>query len=135
MSSVLRRPAQIPARIPYFVVVGNIDSEEGYTLSQAPILDLSGATTLSGLNTFVNVDDMATYFTAVTDETLEGKLLKDLGQEIIIVDDASNHVARYRNVLRVNGGSTEGIATVGGGNLLVRVWAADGTNVFVARTG
>ena len=134
MSSVLRRFAQIPARIPYFVVVGNIDSE-GYTLSQAPILDLSGATTLSGLNTFVNIDEMATYFTDVTDESLEGKLLKDLGQEIIIVDDDGNHVARYRNVLRVNGASTEGIATVGGANLLVRVWAADGTNVIVARTG
>jgi hypothetical protein len=133
MSSVLRRPAQIPARIPYFVTVDSTDAESA-TLADAPALDLSGATTLSGLNTFVNVADMATYFTANT-SIVAGRLLKDLGQEIIIVDDASNYVARYRNVLVVNGASTEGIATVGGANVLVRVWAADGTNVVVARTG
>ena len=133
MSSVLRRPAQIPARIPYFITVETTDTEGG-ALADAPALDLSGATTVASLQTFVNVGDMATYFTAHT-TTGSGRLLKDLGQEIIIVDDDGNHVARYRNALIVNGASTEGIATVGGGNILVRVWAADGTNVVVARTG
>jgi hypothetical protein len=61
-----------------------------------------------------------------------GRLLKDLGQEIIIVDDASNHVARYRHVLLMDNINAEGVSGI---HFLARTWAADGTNVVVARTG
>jgi hypothetical protein len=135
MSSVLRHFAQIPARIPYFVVTGTFDTEDpDLPLVEAPALDLSGATTIASLNTFVNEADMNTYFTQMT-TSYNGRLLKDLGQEIIIVDSNNSYVARYRHVLLLNGAASEGVDAVPGTSFLVRVWAADGTNVEVARTG
>ena len=133
MSSVLRAFDQIPARVKYFLVTGTFDTEAG-PLVEASALDLSGATTIASLNTFVGEADMATYFTArTTDYT--GRLLKDLGQEIIIVNTAGLHVARYRHALLLNNATAEGVDGVPGTSFLVRVWAADGTNVDVARTG
>jgi hypothetical protein len=135
MSSVLRRIAQIPARIPYLLVTGTFDTTEApVALVDAPALDLSGATTIASLNTFVNVADMGAVFTQMT-TSYSGRLLKDLGQEIIIVNDAGLHVARYRHALLLNGAASEGVDGVPGTSFLVRVWAADGTNVEVARTG
>ena len=135
MSSVLRRFAQIPPRIPYFLVTGSFDTDGPVDLDDAPALDLSGATTIASLNTFVLDASMNTYFTQMTNSSYTGRLLKDLGQEIIIVNDASLHVARYRHALLVNGSGSEGVDAVPGTSFLVRVWAADGTNVEVARTG
>jgi hypothetical protein len=133
MSSTLRHHAQIAPRIGYFIALSSTDTEGG-ELVDAPALDLSGATTLTSLNTFVNSADMATYFTQ-NSAIGQGQLLKDLGQEIIIVDDSSNYVARYRNVLVVNGPGSEGIAASQTANVLVRVWAANGSGVVVSRTG
>jgi hypothetical protein len=131
MSSALRRFAQIPPRIGYFLVAGSFDFEGPDDLIDAPALDLSGSTTIASLNTFVNEAVMGAYFTQMS-TSYSGRLLKDLGQEIIIVDDANNHVARYRHVLLMDNINAEGVSGI---HFLVRTWAADGTNVVVARTG
>ena len=132
MSSALRRFAQIPPRIGYFLVTGTFDTEGPVDLIDAPALDLSGTTTIASLNTFVNVADMGANFDQMS-TSYSGRLLKDLGQEIIIVDANSNHVARYRHVLLMDNAAAEGIGA--SRNFLVRTWAADGNNVQVARTG
>lgn len=69
-----------------------------------------------------------------------GVLLKDLGRQVVIVDASANHLAVYREVQRVNGPATEGVGAPVGvdgpyGTFFVKVWAADGSNVLVARTG
>jgi hypothetical protein len=133
MSSVLRSLAQIAPRIGYFVALQSSDTEGG-AIADAPVLGLSGETMLADVESFVNVDDMPSLF--VQDSTInQGRLLKDLGREIIIVDDESRHVARYRTVLYLNNAAAEGIATVRAPTRLVRVWAANGQGVIVARTG
>ena len=133
MSSVRRAFDQIPSRVKYFLVTETFDIS-GVAIEDAPALDLSGAPTIASLNTFVNVANMGTYFAKrLTDDS--GRLLKDLGQEIIIVNDAGQHVARYRHALRLGNAAAEGVDGVPGTSFLVRVWAADGTNVVVVRTG
>lgn len=134
MSSVLRAFDQTPSRVKYFLVTDTFDTE-GVTLETAPALNLVGATTIASLNTFVNQDDLATYFTINTTPDRTGRLLKDLGQEIIIVNTAGQHVARYRHALALDGAGSEGVDGVPGTSFLVRVWAADGTGVLVNRTG
>lgn len=69
-----------------------------------------------------------------------GVLLKDMGRQVVIVDAMANHLAVYREVQRVNGAATEGVGAPVGvdgpyGTFFVKVWAADGSNVLVARTG
>ena len=131
MSSTLRRFAQIPVRVGYFVALSSTDGE--YSLTDAPALTLKAGVSLSDLNTFVMADDASDVLDYGS--FAESALLKDLGQEIILVDSANNHVARYRNMLVVNGPAAEGIDAPQSANVLVRVWAAAGNNVIVARTG
>jgi hypothetical protein len=70
-----------------------------------------------------------------------GDLLKDLGREVAVVNAEGAHVARYREVQRVNGLSTEGVdgpvdpQDSAYGCFFVKVWAADGSGVKVVRTG
>lgn len=131
MSSTLRRFAQVPVRTGYFVALSGTDGP--YDLIDAPALALKEGVSLSDLNTFVMIDDVADVLDFAS---FDGSaLLKDLGQEIILVDSANNYYARYRNVLVVNGAASEGIAAPQTANILVRVWAAAGDNVLVARTG
>lgn len=134
MSSVLRAFDQTPSRVKYFLVTGSFDPEGTVPIVTAAALDLSGATTIASLNTFVNQADMATYFIQMTNG-YNNRLLKDLGQEIIIVNNVGQYVARYRHALLLGNAAAEGVDNVPGTSFLVRVWAADGTNVQVARTG
>ena len=138
MSSVLKSYSQIPVRAKYLIVivdsngglegVGN-DGVSAFSLDPGVLHDL-GSMALAGV-----VEDESTIsFLRV------GDLFKDLGRQITILDtDGATHLAVYRQVQLVDGPATEG---VGGGdangfnaNIFLRVWAADGKNVVVVRTG
>lgn len=134
MSSVLRHADTIPAQIRYFLAIEDFNPTE-------PV----GR---------IDISDPAVVFeggypgTIVVEETLTaaypgfsaGNLLKDLGREFILVNTAGVHLARYRQVQRVNGPTTEGVGPAIGsdgpyGCFFVKVWSADGLNVYVTRTG
>lgn len=139
MTSVLRTYAQIPARIRYFITTSayvppepfgfvgfNIPNNEGDYDPTFYISPYPGPIVSGTIGPVEYVDLSA------------GELLKDLGQQIVFTDVNNNHRAIYRRVQRVNGADSEG---VGGslfdsyGSFYVKVWDAQGTGVYVARTG
>lgn len=62
-----------------------------------------------------------------------GVLFRDLGRQITIVDAANITLALYRETMPMDNSLTEGVGTYQ--SIWVRVWAADGSGVRVARLG
>ena len=65
-----------------------------------------------------------------------GALLKDLGRQIVVYSDSlpgSLHTAVYRQVLLVDGATSEGVGSQA--PFYVKVFSAAGTGVGVVRTG
>jgi hypothetical protein len=135
MSSVLRYPGQIPARIRYFLAVQSYTPQD-----QEGTIDSgdSAITFPDGYTASIVVEDSLTvnYVAFST-----GDLLKDLGRNVIVVDSENRHIARYREVQRVNGADTEGVngrvdpLDSAYGCFFVKTWSADGLGVYVVRTG
>jgi hypothetical protein len=140
----MRSFAQIPARIKYFIgildfpggsgsgVVFDYDETIQLPTYPGPILTLAEfQTKYTGIYLYPGVST--------------GELLKDMGQQFIITDDAFNHRAIYRRVQRVRGVDSEGVGgdpTTGWNTFYVKVWDADDAAVsvpskpvVVARTG
>lgn len=122
MTSVLRKYAQIDARVRFFTTLTDIS---GIVLSvTSPIMSV----------TQFALADISEVFVPVA------SVLKDMGSSITVYDNTqpgSPHVAVYRRVQLVNGPDTEG---VGGSppdyqTFYVLTWSADGLGVGVARTG
>lgn len=136
MSSTLRNFSQIPVRTKYFLTVSAFT--QGQVTANPPNYDDPAIYFVNGYpGPIINENDMlsVTYPLFGT-----GKLLKDLGRQVTIVNDAGAHVAVYCEVQRVNGAGTEGVGpqvTPDGpyGTFFIKVWSADGSNVLVARTG
>lgn len=144
MSSNLRAFAQIPSTSRYLEVVRSV-ALGGITvpsdmaafiindmtdLARAGDIVVEGTSQITGRG--VNV--------AVVNQDLSGSLgalYKDLGRQILIMDSSRRHVALFRQVQRVDGVGSEGVdaANPWASNIFVKVWAADSTNVVVARTG
>jgi hypothetical protein len=139
MSSVLKSYSQIPVRVKYLIAVADDDGAKigvgadgvsAFTLDPGTFLSLGSIATESVVEA---LPDNSQY-------TLEaGNLFKDLGRQITILDaDNATHLAVYRQVQLVSGAGSEGVADDAPSyeaNIFVRVWAADGKNVVVARTG
>ena len=135
MSSARRFPDQIPARIRYFRAILSYDPPE-----PTGAID-PGDSAITFPNGYaasiVREDSLTVNYVAFA----TGDLLKDLGRTVIIVDSEDRHLARYREVQRVNGTSTEGVGPVvdpldsAYGCFFVKTWSADGQGVYVVRTG
>ena len=130
MSSILRHVAQIPVRTVFFLVLQDVSAGASASESSALTLDAPWPGPGTTVRDATTLDDNATPV-ALT----QGALYRDLGRQIIVADDTNMgaHVAHYRAALLVNGASTEGVGAFQ--EVYLRIWAADGTGVVVARTG
>jgi hypothetical protein len=134
MSSVLRHTDTIPAQIRYFLTT------DSYAAPQSPGEADTGDSTLVFIDGYPGaiIEEGSVPANYVSFDA--GVLLKDLGRSVILTNAAGAHLARYRQVQRVNGATTEGVGPAIGldgpyGCFFVKVWSADGTGVLVARTG
>jgi hypothetical protein len=135
MASAQRALSQIPPRVQYLRAIQSYTptEPEGFIDPGDDAITFSnGFTTTIILEESLSVNYVA--FAA-------GDLLKDLGREVAVVNAEGAHMARYREVQRVNGPSTEGVdgpvdpQDSAYGCFFVKVWAADGSGVKVVRTG
>ncbi len=139
MSSVLRHVAQIPSRVKYFLVTdeevatGDVPETGAFSMDAGNYAVVGSMISIAAFNALgsssrIDVDPSPGAFD-------DGALLKDMGRQITIFDGTvagQPHIAVYREVQRVNGTAT---APAWNSTLFVKVWAADGTNVGVIRTG
>ncbi|NCY25271.1 MAG: hypothetical protein EBX37_10535 [Alphaproteobacteria bacterium] len=140
MTSILRSPSQIGVREKYLIAVADVSAGSGVAANGVGAFDLS-----SGF--FVGSVALASQVTGATGfaprattggkQIVAGELFRDMGRSITVVDADGNHLALYRNVQLVSGADTEGVLNAAdyGANIYVRVWAADGDNIGVARLG
>jgi len=138
MTSVLRRVDQIPPRIRYLLVVAD------------PLMDISTNYSSPGVSaftvpqgTFGPIDQIADGPLAPTATFVSpsvGTLYRDLGRSLYVYDQLGAgglQLAIYRQVMRVNGVSSEGVpqTMMSGPSLYIKTWAASGEGVIVTRTG
>jgi hypothetical protein len=153
MSSTLRRFSQIPVRTKYLIGFGTTSDVQGST---GAIFGNDGASVIRVTNgAYLSIGAVATT-TEITAKALaagatisaylpntliNGVLFKDMGRQVTVYNSAlpgDLHIATYRECQLVNGGGSEGVEDADpeyGADYYVRVWAADGTGVAVARTG
>jgi hypothetical protein len=135
MASVLRSYAQVPSQVRYFLTT------DAYVAPGSPGVADVGDSTLVFIDGYPGsiIEEgsvVANYVSFGANE-----LLKDLGRSVTITNAASAHIARYRQVQRVNGPTTEGVGPIvdtydgSYGCFYVKVWSADGQGVLVVRTG
>jgi hypothetical protein len=158
MSSILRKFSQIPVRTKYLLVMAdpeagdNVPTDgERFGVFGASILQVTNGTflNLTSTNTVAGITAAVTAAGATVTPivntliplvTYTGRLFKDLGRELTVYDPSvagDLHVATYRECQLVNGAAYEGVVDADGygADYYVRVWAADGANVVVGRTG
>lgn len=132
MSANLRTVAQIPARVKYLVAAA------AGTSGSDPLTadDTFAFSCAEGVITSSLISSAALPAGTTNESYAVGDLFKDLGRQVTIYDDTSKlHLVTYRQVQRINGAGSEGVATTYGTAFFVRVWAASGAGVRVARTG
>ena len=122
---MLRAPSQIPIRAKF--LIATTASVSGQSDAESSVLSLTGGFDSIMLAADVNSNFAATTFSA-------GALFRDLGRQVMVVDAAGAHLALYREAMPQANAAAEGIATIGG-SVWLRVWAADGAAVRVARLG
>ena len=136
MSSSSRYPDQIPARAGYFRAIQSYISSE----PEEGLVD-PGDSAITFPNGYTSSIVLLESIVVNYVDFAAGDLLKDLGRSVTIVDAEGRHIARYREVQRVNGLSTEGVGPVvdsldsAYGCFFVKTWSADGQGVYVVRTG
>jgi hypothetical protein len=134
MTSILRRPSQIPVRVKYLLTVADISGISGEMISQADCF----ADSPQSYSPYSVIDDFMLEESMIV-ELFTGALLKDLGRTLVIKDAITNdHLAIFRHVQIQQGAESEGVGgstADGWGSIWVKVWAADGTGVGVVRTG
>lgn len=123
MSSALRRYAQIPTDVKYFMLL--VANPEVFDQSGTvfPVMDTSSL--------------VVTLFPRIT-TILAGTQLKDLGRTITRYNPTTRlHDAIYRQVMLVNGFSTEGVSSQPTDIFYIKTWSADYDSQVarVARTG
>jgi hypothetical protein len=151
MSSTLRKFSQIPVRTKYLLLVSpsvepesDISNGDLFGTGGVSIVRVTG-TSIRGIGPTATVDQITMYATEygadmIAYATEAGTLFKDMGRQLTVYDstiDGDLHVATYRECQSVAGSASEGVIenTLYGANYWIRVWAADGSNVVVARTG
>ena len=151
MSSALRSPSQFGVRVKYLIGLGLVAcGNDGPAGAQ---FDVSGASVIRVTNgLFTSIETVATP-AQITDaaadaisvqycvegaQSIAGVLFKDMGRSLTVVDATTGaRIALYRECQLVAGGP-EGVpedSPAYGANYYVRVWAADGKGVAVARLG
>ena len=149
MSSVTKSFSQIPVQTKFLTCFKDISGAEtagagvgadGYA---AFILDSGEFLNITSIATQDDVENAAGFAVrgggGNANQLSAGQLFKDLGRQITVLSntDAATHLALYRQVQLVSGATTEGVPddAAYSANIYVRVWAADGQNVRVARLG
>lgn len=122
----MRAPTQIPVRTKFFLGISNTGG--GGALSSAALRVAPGQ----------SVKDVMTVaeFNAATQglSIVVGRVYRDLGRQITVVDSANRRIIVWRCVQEQLDASAEG-ASLSTTDIYVRVWAADGAYVDVARLG
>ena len=124
MSSVLRASSQIPIRSKFLIAIASSVSGNAAADSSVISQEWLGSVVMAA---DVNAGASTQSFSA-------GALFRDLGRQMMVVDEIGAHVALYREAMSQANAGAEGIATIGG-SVWLRVWAADGAAVRVARLG
>jgi hypothetical protein len=148
MSSVTKSFSQIPVQTKFLTCFKDISGAE--TAGAGAGADGYAAFTLDS-GEFLNITSIATQTDveaaagfavrgggANVNQLTAGELFKDMGRQItVLAADDATHLALYRQVQLVSGATTEGVANDAdySANIYIRVWAADGQNVRVARLG
>ena len=117
MTSRVRAPSQIDSRVAYLRAV---------------------ATAATGAVTITNP---ASIYRTSTDNVIAaaaraiavGDLYRDMGKTVTVVNAAGLAIERYRLAQLVNNSAAEGVKNVN--VLYIKVWAANGADVVVVRTG
>lgn len=147
MSSNLRAFAQVPSTSRYLEVVRQAAAAAPTTPSDMAAFTIAAAdlTTVGDIVVENSSSQLTGKGTTITVTSVDltavgalGTLYKDLGRQILIVDTSRRHVALFRQVQLVDGVGTDGVNGVAGiwnSNTFVKVWAADSTDIVVARTG
>lgn len=152
MSSARRFPSQIGARVKYLIGVGST-ADVGLAEAVGDSFGADGASiirvengTFSSIGSLATTDEITAAVSAASasvslyraDSNITGTLFKDLGRTLTVYDATTAlHVATYRECQLVAGGP-EGVpedTPTYGADYYVRVWAADGSGVAVARLG
>jgi hypothetical protein len=141
--SAIRSIAQIPASIKYLEAVVGSSAFDDDVLAEYPAFSLDGtAADLGAVGSIVlnstadaNLANVSAVIFGDENTYGVGTLFKDLGRQLLIKDAADNHLALFRQVQYVNGEEGVGGVPPVWNCLFVKVWAADGLNVCVARTG
>ena len=127
MSSLLRAPAQIPVRSKFLLGLADLSGGAG-DASTRPAFTVDANQSVTDVMTAAALDAVASGANIVN-----GRVYRDLGRQVSVFDALSRRVAVYRCVQEQLNATTEGVQN--GTDLYVRVWAADGSNVGVARLG
>lgn len=153
MSSTLRKFSQIPVRVKYLLGIGSTSDPNGsngdlFGNGGASLIKVTGGTytAIGPTATTAQITARAAAAGATisafdADENITGVLFKDLGRQVTVYDSTlagDLHIATYRECQLVSGADYEGVDGTDAeysANIYVRVWAADGTGVAVARTG
>jgi hypothetical protein len=153
MSSNLRSPSQISVTTKFLITIGGNQCVNG-EFSTGELFGNAGSSIIKIVNPSILLPPVATVSeltTILADSEVTqpfcgpplgaGSLFKDMGRQVTVYDDSlpgSPHVATYRECQRVDGFQTEGVPTIEAGyqaSFWIRVWAADGSGVVVARLG
>lgn len=128
MSSLLRAPAQIPVRTKFLLGLSDLAPGAGVDAAAAPAFTVDAGRSVTDVMLATNLDAAA-----APAGIANGRVYRDLGRQVTVVDASRRRVAVYRCVQEQLNVATEGVQN--GTDLYVRVWAADGTLVNVARLG
>jgi hypothetical protein len=139
MTSVLRAYSQIPVRAKYLLAVSDLSGSIGAAPSDKGAFTLPAGEFLNMTSIAEDGDIVSAGYAGF--DISSGMLFKDMGRQITIFDRSVQglpHLAVFRQVQLVSGPASEGVggaAPAFGANIYVKVWAADGQNVVVVRTG
>ncbi len=123
----MRAPTQIPVRTKFFLGISNTGGGGG-PLGRAAFEVVSGQA-VKDVMTVAEFSGKATGLDVVV-----GRVYRDLGRQVTIVDSANRRILVWRCVQEQLSVDAEG-ASLSSKDIYVRVWSADGEKVDVARLG
>jgi hypothetical protein len=129
MSSALRSFSQISVRSKFLVAIAEDVSGASASECSAISLDASWPFEIGTIAAAADVDAAGTKV-----DYAAGDLFRDLGRQIMIVDEVGAHVALYREAMPQASDANEGI-NYSTPSVWLRVWAANGVGAHVARLG
>jgi hypothetical protein len=129
MSSITHSPSQITTQSKFLIAFAESDPNS-MSISTSSAFRISLPWPI-GIESRVNGDVLngeGEYYDFVA-----GVLFRDLGRQLTVVDAENTTLALYRETMPMTNVETEGVGTPQ--SVWVRVWAAEGSGVRVARLG